>query len=213
MIVWQRPNLLLLDEPTNHLDLATREALSMALNEFEGTVMLVSHDRALLRAVCDEFWMVSRGGVEPFDGDLDDYQRYLLDEAKRQREAARESAKEETAARKSATPAPAPVAAAPVAPAAPTGASAQEQRKQDAARRQQLAEKTRPIKRALEQAEARMAVLTQEKARLEARLCSPLPAADIAEAGRQLKAASDELETLEGEWLLLGEQLEQVSAA
>ena len=92
MIVWQRPNLLLLDEPTNHLDLATREALSMALNEFEGTVMLVSHDRALLRAVCDEFWMVSRGGVSPFDGDLDDYQRYLLDEAKRQREEAKRPA-------------------------------------------------------------------------------------------------------------------------
>ena len=88
MIVWQRPNLLLLDEPTNHLDLATREALSIALNEFEGTVMLVSHDRALLRAVCDEFWLVSRGGVGPFDGDLDDYQRYLLDEAKRSREEA-----------------------------------------------------------------------------------------------------------------------------
>ncbi len=76
MIVWQRPNLLLLDEPTNHLDLATREALSMALNEFEGTVMLVSHDRSLLRSVCDEFWLVSRGGVEPFDGDLDDYQNW-----------------------------------------------------------------------------------------------------------------------------------------
>ncbi|MBP6850841.1 MAG: ATP-binding cassette domain-containing protein [Rhodoferax sp.] len=91
MIVWQRPNLLLLDEPTNHLDLATREALAMALNEFEGTVMLVSHDRALLRSVCDEFWMVSRGGVAPFDGDLDDYQRYLLDEAKRQREAVKQS--------------------------------------------------------------------------------------------------------------------------
>ena len=88
MIVWQRPNLLLLDEPTNHLDLSTREALSVALNEFEGTVMLVSHDRALLRAVCDEFWLVSRGGIEPFDGDLDDYQRYLLDEAKRARAAA-----------------------------------------------------------------------------------------------------------------------------
>ena len=88
MIVWQRPNLLLLDEPTNHLDLSTREALSVALNEFEGTVMLVSHDRALLRAVCDEFWLVSRGGIEPFDGDLDDYQRYLLNEAKRSREAA-----------------------------------------------------------------------------------------------------------------------------
>ncbi len=86
MIVWQRPNLLLLDEPTNHLDLSTREALSVALNEFEGTVMLVSHDRALLRSVCDEFWLVSRGGIGPFDGDLDDYQRYLLDEAKRSRE-------------------------------------------------------------------------------------------------------------------------------
>ena len=61
MLVWQRPNLLLLDEPTNHLDLTTREALSMALNEFEGTVMLVSHDRALLREVCDEFWLVAGG--------------------------------------------------------------------------------------------------------------------------------------------------------
>jgi ATP-binding cassette subfamily F protein 3 len=88
MIVWQRPNLLLLDEPTNHLDLNTREALAVALNEFEGTVMLVSHDRALLRSVCDEFWLVSKGGVAPFDGDLEDYQRYLLDEAKRVREEA-----------------------------------------------------------------------------------------------------------------------------
>ena len=88
MIVWQRPNLLLLDEPTNHLDLATREALGVALNEFEGTVMLVSHDRALLRSVCDEFWLVSRGGIAPFDGDLEDYQRYLLEEAKRVREEA-----------------------------------------------------------------------------------------------------------------------------
>ncbi len=89
MIVWQRPNLLLLDEPTNHLDLATREALSVALNEFEGSVMLVSHDRALLRSVCDEFWMVSRGGVKDFAGDLDDYQVYLLEEARRRREAAK----------------------------------------------------------------------------------------------------------------------------
>src|ERR1700754_71631 len=78
-LVWQKPNLLLMDEPTNHLDLTTREALSMALNEFEGTLMLVSHDRALLREVCDEFWLVSHGAVLPFDGDLDDYQKWLLD--------------------------------------------------------------------------------------------------------------------------------------
>ncbi|MGA8391744.1 MAG: ATP-binding cassette domain-containing protein [Burkholderiaceae bacterium] len=212
MIVWQRPNLLLLDEPTNHLDLATREALSMALNEFEGTVMLVSHDRALLRAVCDEFWMVSRGGVAPFDGDLDDYQRYLLDEAKRQRESAREFAREETAARK------APVAGAPadidnIAPSSSTGLSTHEQRKQDTARRQQLTERTRPIKRALELAEARMATLAQDKARLEQRLCTPLPAPEIADTGRQLKTVIDELDALEGEWLCLSEQMEQTAAA
>ncbi len=87
MIVWQRPNLLLLDEPTNHLDLATREALSVALNEFEGTVLLVSHDRALLRAVCDEFWLVTGGGVQDFEGDLEDYQRFLMEEARRARAA------------------------------------------------------------------------------------------------------------------------------
>src|SRR5204863_4871386 len=92
MLVWQRPNLLLLDEPTNHLDLTTREALSVALNEFEGTVMLVSHDRALLREVCDEFWLVTKGAIEPFDGDLDDYQRWLLEQAKAAAKAAREEA-------------------------------------------------------------------------------------------------------------------------
>src|SRR5258706_6085703 len=92
MLVWQRPNLLLLDEPTTHLDLDTRQAPSMALNEFEGTVMLVSHDRALLREVCDEFWLVADGGVRPFDGDLDDYQRWLLDTAREQAKAMREPA-------------------------------------------------------------------------------------------------------------------------
>ena len=89
MLVWQKPNLLLLDEPTNHLDLATREALAVALNSFEGSVLLVSHDRALLRSVCDEFWLVSHGRVSDFDGDLDDYQKHLLDEAKRMRDSLR----------------------------------------------------------------------------------------------------------------------------
>jgi ATP-binding cassette subfamily F protein 3 len=113
MMVWQRPNLLLLDEPTNHLDLATREALSMALNEFEGTVMLVSHDRALLRAVCDEFWLVGRGEIRPFDGDLDDYQQYLLDESRRLREVARAAA---APVRAPAAPPAAPVASPKLRP-------------------------------------------------------------------------------------------------
>jgi len=87
MIVWQRPNLLLLDEPTNHLDLMTREALGMAINDFEGTVLLVSHDRALLRSVCEEFWLVSRSGITDFKGDMDEYQKYLLEESKKLRDA------------------------------------------------------------------------------------------------------------------------------
>ena len=212
MIVWQRPNLLLLDEPTNHLDLATREALSMALNEFEGTVMLVSHDRALLRAVCDEFWMVSRGGIEPFDGDLDDYQRYLLDEARRQREAARESTRDEAHTRL----VPTETASSTIERAAPdpdTGLSVQEQRRRDATRRKQLAEEARPIKRALEQTEARIAELTLTKTRIEQSLCCPLPAAELAVAGRQLKATSAELDTLEAQWLALSEQLEHTLSA
>ncbi|HZH06561.1 MAG TPA: ATP-binding cassette domain-containing protein [Lautropia sp.] len=96
MLVWQRPNLLLLDEPTNHLDLVTREALAMALNSFEGALLLVSHDRALLRTVCDEFWLVTDGRIESFDGDLDDYQRWLLDRAKDGQKAAQKAQREAT---------------------------------------------------------------------------------------------------------------------
>src|SRR6266513_9910 len=78
LIVWQRPNLLLLDEPTNHLDLETREALTVALAQFEGTLVLVSHDRHLLRATSDQLLVVRDGRVEAFDGDLDDYRLALL---------------------------------------------------------------------------------------------------------------------------------------
>ncbi len=194
MIVWQRPNLLLLDEPTNHLDLATREALAMALNEFEGTVMLVSHDRALLRAVCDEFWLVGRGQVGPFDGDLDDYQRYLLEESKRLREQARAAGDT-------------PDTTAAVQPQR----DAREQRRQEAQARQQLAEKTRPLKRELEKIDQRLAILGQEKAQLEARLMQEaLPPAEIADCGRRLKACGDELETLEERWLNVSTALEEL---
>ena len=73
LIAWRKPNLLLLDEPTNHLDMDMREALAEALNEYEGALVLVSHDRHLLGLVCDEFWHVADGRVQVFDGDLDDY--------------------------------------------------------------------------------------------------------------------------------------------
>ena len=182
MIVWQRPNLLLLDEPTNHLDLATREALAMALNEFEGTVMLVSHDRALLRSVCDEFWMVSRGGVAPFDGDLDDYQRYLLDEAKRQREAIKETQSQLNKQQAKASAKPAKPVVTP-----------DERRKW-----------TTEIARL----DARIATVSAEGAALEGKLSqNPLPH-EIAELGKRLKSVNDELKKLEDAWLAATEALE-----
>ena len=220
MIVWQRPNLLLLDEPTNHLDLTTREALSMALNEFEGTVMLVSHDRALLRAVCDEFWMVGRGAVGPFDGDLDDYQRYLLDEARRLREEARAAGLAEGEATANATQTIAPSAPSASAEgqkssevsAPPPMRDAREQRRQDAQARQALAQKLRPLKQELERIDRRLAELAQERQTLEQRLTEPLAPADIADCGRRLKAASDETATLEERWLELSTELDGASA-
>jgi ATP-binding cassette subfamily F protein 3 len=186
MIVWQRPNLLLLDEPTNHLDLATREALSMALNEFEGTVMLVSHDRALLRAVCDEFWLVSRGGVSPFDGDLDDYQRYLLDEAKRQREAAKEESKAAERKKDSAAVIAAPAVGAQSHPA----------------------EQLRSWKKELESIETRIATLNAEGAAMEGKLSTNPHPTEVAEAGKRLKAVNRELQDLEERWLELSTALE-----
>ena len=185
MIVWQRPNLLLLDEPTNHLDLATREALSMALNEFEGTVMLVSHDRALLRAVCDEFWLVSRGGVEPFDGDLDDYQRYLLDEAKRQRERAREETR--AGSGKSG-------ASASAAPAASASALRPEDQRKG--------------KKTLQDIEAQIASLNGEGAALELKLASNPHPSEIALAAKRLKQVGEEIQALEERWLELSTSLE-----
>ena len=195
MLVWQRPNLLLLDEPTNHLDLATREALAVALNSFEGTLMLVSHDRALLRSVCDEFWLVARGHVQPFEGDLRDYQRYLLDEAKRQREAAAQEAS-------AAAPKTGPLTANSINPA--------EQRRQQARLRAQLAEKTKPLKRQLAAADARMAAIATRRTELETQLATPQPPAAIANAGRELKALENELTALEEQWLELSTQIEAI---
>jgi ATP-binding cassette subfamily F protein 3 len=198
MLVWQRPNLLLLDEPTNHLDLNTREALSMALNEFEGTVMLVSHDRALLREVCDEFWLVADGVVKPFDGDLDDYQRWLLEQSK---EAAR-------AAKKQPAAAPAPVVAATPAPAP----ASREDRKASGQARAKLAEQTRPLRKEMEAIDKRLHALAEERAEIEAQLAEGAAASAIAEMGKRLKAIADQLEADEMRWLELGEQIEAMSA-
>jgi ATP-binding cassette, subfamily F, member 3 len=216
MLVWQRPNLLLMDEPTNHLDLTTREALSMALNEFEGTVMLVSHDRALLREVCDEFWLVTRGGVQPFDGDLDDYQKWLL-------EVSRAAAKgtEPPAVPGGTMPAPPPVTGAKDArprathPAAPAPASSsRDDRKQAAQSRSVIANRTRPLRNELAQIDTRLEKLATERSSLETQLAAgKRPGAEMAELGRQLNHAVAEVAMLEERWLELQTEIESITGA
>ena len=190
MIVWQRPNLLVMDEPTNHLDLQTREALSLALNGFEGSVLLVSHDRALLREVCDEFWLVAAGQLQVFDGDLDDYQRWLVDE-QRTRAAQRLQASREAASTR----------------------DPREDRKAAAAARQELAQRTRPLKQELQRIEQRLAALATERASQEARIVQgsadgSLSGAEMAQLGRTIHALDQETGELELRWLEVGEQLQ-----
>jgi len=215
-IVYQRPNLLLLDEPTNHLDLTTREALSMALNEFDGSVMLVSHDRALLREVCDEFWLVVDGGVEELDADLDDYQRWLLEVSRARARGAeaparpgRERAVASAAAAAAATRAADPAASAP---AAPSG-NRRGERKQQAQSRAQLANRTRPLRLEVQQIDTRLEKLGAEKTELEAGLASgALSGPDIAECGRRLNHIAAETAMLEERWLELHGEIEALTS-
>ncbi len=215
MLVWQRPNLLLLDEPTNHLDLDTREALSMALNEFEGSLMLVSHDRALLREVCDEFWLVADGGVRPFDGDLDDYQKYLLDTARAQAKALRDAG---NAGKKTVLPTakPTPAAAPPAAPKAATVAVAparRDDRKADAQARQLKSDEQKPLRQEINRIDNRMGMLFGERDTIEASLATgTLTPAQMADSGKKLKAITDEINHLEGQWLELSTQLDELVA-
>jgi ATP-binding cassette, subfamily F, member 3 len=207
MLVWQRPNLLLLDEPTNHLDLTTREALSMALNEFEGTVMLVSHDRALLREVCDEFWLVTDGAVKPFDGDLDDYQKWLLEQS---REASREQSKGDKVKRKRDA---ATMALAAKTPPAAAGAAARDgERKTTASLRQQRSDEAKPLRKELTGIDHRLGVLMSDRDALEAAMAgADLAPARRAEQGKRLKQIGDEIEALEARWLDLSTRLDAMN--
>jgi ATP-binding cassette subfamily F protein 3 len=183
LLVWQRPNLLLLDEPTNHLDLEMRHALTLALQEYEGAIVLVSHDRHLLRTTADSLWLVANGGVQPFDGDLDDYRDWL-----RQREAGASAAEPGGATRK------------------------QQKRDQAEARNQRYAQK-RPLAQRLAKLEQRMAELERERKPLGLWLADPASYTDKEELQPALlreAALRRELERAEEEWLALQAELEQL---
>jgi len=193
LIAWDKPNLLLLDEPTNHLDLDMREALADALADFDGTLVLVSHDRHLLGMVCDSFWRVADGVVESFDGDLDDYARWLRTRG---------------AANKKAAKAGIDKPAVPVVPAE----SPEERRRNAAAQRENEKASRQRVKRI----ETRTASIDAELATLEARLADPDtyngPTSEMMKLGQRQTELHREKEALEAEWLQLYEQLEAVGA-
>jgi len=191
-VAWMKPNLLILDEPTNHLDIEMREALALALQNFDGAILIVSHDRHLLKSTVDEYWLVDHGKVQSFDGDLDDYHDYL------------HKREETTSTTSDASP-------------ANTGATAdakpaidrKEQKRIEAEKRQRLA----PIRKQQQAAEKRMEKLQTELADIEEKMGD----SELYDASRkdelntliqQQGKLKSELEEIEMEWMDLTEQLE-----
>jgi len=209
LIVWQRPNLLLLDEPTNHLDLETREALTMALAQFDGTLVVVSHDRHLLRATTDQFIIVADGKLQPFDGDLDDYRDWLF----KTKLAAKNNAAEAPAAVKNV---PKPVPEAIVAPVG--NIDRRDQKRQEAEDRQRVAALKKPIESSIKRLEEKIAKCQEKKAVIDAALADPaIYDSANKEALKNLITdqayANKELDQLEAQWLEQQGALEQLQAS
>lgn len=197
MIAWQKPNLLLMDEPTNHLDLEVRHALTLALQSFEGVLILVSHDRHLLRNTVDEFLLVANGGVSEFKGDLDDYQTWLLEQKRQEQKAEAEAfAKPASEEKKSLS-----------------AAERKEQKRLAAERRNQL----RPIKKRLEKLDADMESQHTQLSEIEASLSdSSLYDAEnkakLKEILQQQATLTQQAESTEEEWMEQQEALETLEA-
>jgi ATP-binding cassette subfamily F protein 3 len=205
LVAYLRPNLMLLDEPTNHLDLEMRQALTVALQEYEGAVVLVSHDRHLLRTVADELYVVHGGRAEPFDGDLDDYAKWLAEtdsgsgssgnssKALAQAEALADTAAAgNTVAGKQPTP-------ARDAERPETAEERKQRKREEAERRNRLT----PIRAVIEQCEKDLDRLSKQQAELQAQLESP----DLYTEG-----AKDRLRKLTEQQGRLAREVEQVEA-
>ncbi|CAM5192972.1 ATP-binding cassette subfamily F protein 3 OS=Castellaniella defragrans OX=75697 GN=HNR28_000317 PE=4 SV=1 [Castellaniella defragrans] len=191
LIVWRKPNLLLLDEPSNHLDVDTREALARALAKFSGSVLLVSHNRHLLRTTVDDFWIVADGAVQPFDGDLEDYREWLLQRGSRQAQAGRE--------------------------APPPEKDRKAQRREQALARQALATLRKPLEARLKKVEDAMAQAQLRLTEINALIAQPDFYADawrdrrpevLAEHGELTKS----LQASEDNWLEIQAEIEALEA-
>ncbi|WP_194756176.1 ATP-binding cassette domain-containing protein [Aliidiomarina indica] len=188
LLIYQQPNLLLLDEPTNHLDLDMREALVIALQEFSGAMVIVSHDRHFLRATVDDYYLVAHGNVEAFPGDLDAYSQWLNEQLKQSQQASVETNKSD-----------------------PEHSSQNRKAQRQAAAQQRQALK--PLRDRLRKAEQQMASLGKELAEVEAELAEPAlyQAENKSKLTSLLKRQgelSTQMEQAEADWLEVSEQLE-----
>jgi len=190
LLVYQRPNLLLLDEPTNHLDLDMREAIVMALQDFAGAIVIVSHDRHLLSSTTDEFYLVAHGKVAPFDGDLQDYYQWLQNDARQTQ--------------------------ANLVDATTSSGNSAGQRKDQKRLEAELRNLLRPLKKQIEQLELQQQQLTSQLAQLELKMAD----ATLYEAEHKTRLtallaeqnqASSALATVEDQWFAAQEQLETTS--
>ncbi len=193
LLIRKRPNLLLLDEPTNHLDLEMREALAFALQDFEGGVVVISHDRHLLRTTTDELWLVAEGQVQPFAGDLDEYAAWLAEQRSAEK-----------------------------APDASTAAKKEERKQQRAdiaAARQALLARRRPLQKEIQQLETQLAKWQTEKAELDDYLADPsnyANGADKQSLEPRLKRQAQleaEITAAEERWLEVQDELESLPEA
>lgn len=196
LLVWQRPNLLLMDEPTNHLDLDMRQALTQALISFEGAIVVVSHDRHLLRSTTDDLYLVHDGQVEPFDGDLDDYQQWLVDQNRQETQANKSQQDNDNITTS-------------------TNLSAQdkkEQKRKEAEFRQQ----TQPLRKKLTTLESKMDKLSQELSDIETTLSDSgiydtSRKNELSDCLSRQGVAKSALEEVEMEWMELQETLEEMT--
>ena len=187
LLVRQRPNLLLLDEPTNHLDIEMREALTEALQDYEGALIVVAHDRHLLRATADELWLVADGSLSAFDGDLDDYREWVRSGQ------SDEATEAET----------------------PMGTDRKARRRAEAAERQRLSELRKPLQQKLDAVEGEMQSLQSEKQEVEAWLATEDAYAETSKENlvAALERQGDltwQLARAEAAWLELQSQLEEI---
>ena len=187
LVAMDAPHLLILDEPTNHLDIDSRRALLDALNDYEGGVILITHDRSLMELVADRLWLAADGTVKPFDGDMEDYSKFVLDRARMAARGPSQTAVE--------TPPP------PLKSAQPRGSAAM----------------VGPLKRKLEAAEAVLARETRAAAELDKALSEPAlfsrDAAKAAELGKRRARTQEMLDAAEAKWMAAAEAYEAVKAS